>query len=326
MGLYNAGLPTNGTYYMADLTLTFSVPVTNPVLHLVGIGGYYSPGGTLGFTSELGLATTGVTLSKLSGSPELQVTSTSISNNATHPSSTTGSGAASGSILVSGTNISQLVFHVYMRGDGGVSAWAGNGEHSGDAWMMGVSMETAMFVLPLKITDFTAAAEANSAVLQWTANTQEATDHFDVQYSADGSNWQSIGEVKASGSVNDASNYNYVQYSPASGNAFYRIAQVNSDGSFAYTNIQRLAFGGATGSLSFYPNPARDRVTIAAAAASSGSFKSVELLSIDGRVLQVATSFRSGESFDLSSYPAGIYIFVVRNIDGSLQTTKVQKV
>ena len=329
MGLYNAGLPTNGTYYMADLTLTFSVPVTNPVLHLVGIGGYYSPGGTLGFTSELGLATTGVTLSKLSGSPELQVTSTSISNNATHPSSTTGSGAASGSILVSGTNITQLVFHVYMRGDGGVSTWAGNGEHSGDAWMMGVSMETAMFVLPLKITDFTAAAEANSAVLQWTANTQEGTDHFDVQYSADGSNWQSIGEVKVSGSLNDASNYNYVQYSPASGNAFYRIAQVNSDGSFTYTNIQRLAFGGATGSLSFYPNPARDRVTIAAAAASfssSGSFKSVELLSIDGRVLQVATSFRSGDSFDLSSYPAGVYIFVVRNIDGSLQTTKVQKV
>lgn len=325
MGLYNASLPTNGTYYMADVTLTFNVPVTDPVLHVVGIGGYYSPGATLGFTSELGLATTGVTLSKLSGSPELQVTSTSISNNATHPSSITGAGAASGSILVSGTNITQLVFHVYMRGDGGVSTWAGNGEHSGDAWMLGVSMETALFVLPLKITDFTAAAESNSALLQWTANTQENTDHYDVQYSTDGSNWQSLGEVKVSGNLNEPANYNYVQYSPATGSAFYRIAQVNSDGSFSYTNIQRLAFGGVNGALNFYPNPARNRVTIASAGSASGSFKSVELLSIDGRVLQVATSFRAGDSFDLSAYPAGIYIFVVRNIDGSSETTKVQK-
>ena len=329
MGLYNASLPTNGTYYIADLTLTFNVPVTNPVLHLVGIGGYYSPGGTLGFTSELQLATTGVTLSELSGSPELNVTANSILNTAVHPSSTTGSGAASGSILAKGTNITQLVFHVYMRGDGGVSSWAGSNEHSGDAWMVGVSMETSLFVLPLKISAFSAAAEGNSAVLQWTATTQETTDHYDVQYSQDGSNWQSIGAVKVSGSLNEATDYNYVQYSPAPGNAFYRIAQVNSDGSFTYTTIQRLSFGGQPASLSFFPNPARDRVTIASAAfsadASSGSFKSVELLSIDGRVLQVAPGFRSGDSFDLSNYPAGVYIFVVRNTDGSSQTTKVQK-
>jgi hypothetical protein len=323
MGLYNANAPTNGTYYIADLTLTFNNPVTNPVLHLVGIGGYYSPGGTLGFTSELQLATAGVTLSELSGSPELSVTANSILNTAAHPSSVTGSGAASGSILVSGTNITQLVFHVSMRGDGGVNAWAGNNEHSGDAWMVGVSMETALFVLPLNINSFTASAEGNSAVLQWTASTQANTDHFDVQYSQDGSDWQTIGVVKPSGNPDNASNYSYVQYSPASGDAYYRIAQVGSNGSVVYTSIQHLSFGQLSGSLSFYPNPAHGQVTIASSTASN--IKAVQLLSIDGRVLQVATGFRSGDSFDLSSYPAGVYLFVVRNADGTSQTTKVQK-
>jgi hypothetical protein len=327
MGLYNISAPTNGSYYMADLTLTFNFPVTDPVLHLVGIGGYYAPNGnTLGFTSDLYLATTGVTLSELSGSPELTVTPNSIINSAAHPSSVTGSGAASGSILVTGTNITQLVFHIYLRGDGGVNTWAGNNEHSGDAWMVGVSMETSLFVLPLNISSFNASAEGNSAVLQWTAATQENTDHYDVEYSQDGTGWESIGSVKVSGNPNMAGNYNYVQYSPASGSAYYRIAQVGSDGSVSYTSVQRLSFSGLTGSMNFYPNPSHGQVTITSGAGTSGSdVKSVQLLSIDGRVLQVANGFHSGGSFDLSSYPAGVYVFVVRNSDGSTQTSKVQK-
>lgn len=320
MGLYNASLPTNASYYMADLTLTFNVPVTDPVLHLVGIGGYYSPGATLGFTSELYLATTGVTLSELSGSKELTVTSNSILNNATYPSSTTGSGAASGSILVSGTNITQLVFHVYLRGDGGVSTWAGNNEHSGDAWMVGVSMMTSEFVLPLNISSFNAAAEGNSAVLQWTAATQVNTDHFDVEYSQDGTDWQSIGVVKVSGNPSEANNYNYVQYSPASGNAYYRIAQVGNDGSTSYTDIKSLSFGLLSGNVNCYPNPTRGRVTI-----NSAAVKSIQVLSIDGKVLQMAGSFHSGESVDLSSYPAGIYILAIHNVDGTSQVEKIQK-
>jgi hypothetical protein len=323
MGLYNTSAPSDSIYYMADLTLTFNEPVTDPVLHIVGIGGYYSPGGTLGFTSELVLATGGVTLSKLSGSRELSVSSDSILNTARHPSSTTGSGAASGSVLVSGTNITQLVFHVYLRGDGGVSSWARTGEHTGDAWMVGVSTETALYVLPLNISYFNALAEGNSAVLQWTASTQQNTDHFDVEYSQDGSDWQSIGVVKVSANPGMANDYNYVQYSPATGGAYYRIAQVGNDGSVVFTSIQHLFFGQLSGSLSFYPNPARGQVTIASTTASN--IKSVQLLSIDGRVLQLATGFRSGDSFDLSSYPAGIYIFVIRNTDGTSQTSKVQK-
>lgn len=326
MGLFNTSAPTNGTYYMADLTLTFNVPVTDPVLHLVGIGGYYAPGGgTLGFTSELYLATTGVTLSKLSGSRELTVTANSILNNATHPSSTTGSGAASGSILVNGTNITQLVFHIYMRGDGGVSTWAGSNEHSGDAWMVGVSTETSLFVLPLNISSFNASAEGNSAVLQWTATTQQNTDHFEVEYSQDGNAWSGIGTVRVSGEANMANDYNYVQYNPASGSAYYRIEQVNIDGAVTYTNVQHLSFGASAGAMNFYPNPAHGQVTISANGAASGNIKSVQLLSIDGRVLQVATGFHSGDSFDLSNYPSGVYVFVVYNGDGSAQTSKVQK-
>lgn len=318
MGLYNSSLSTSGRYLMATLTLTFNVPVSDPVLQLVGIGGFYS---NLGFTSELEMQPiAGVSLVKLSGSSELNVTGNKILNSAANPSSVTGSGAASGSILVNGTNITQLVFQIYMRGDGGETSWAASGEHTGDAWLLGVSMETSMFVLPLQINNFTATAEGNSSLLEWNATTQDNTDHFSVEYSQDGTNWQSLGNVKAAGSTGSTTSYSYVQYNPAFGNAFYRIAEVNTDGSFTYSSVQRLSFGQASSLTKLYPNPTHGVVTI-----TSSVVKTVELLSIDGKVLQVANGFHSGESIDLSSYPAGVYVLVVRNTDGTSQVEKIQK-
>lgn len=319
MALKNNNLSTSGRYLMATLTVTFSNPVMNPVLHLAGMGGFYS---NLGFSTELELQDTGVTLSKLSGSGELDVTPSKILNSASHPTSTTGSGAATGSVLAAGTNITQLVFNIYMRGDGGESSWSGNNMHMGDAWLIGVSAETSMFVLPVKISDFTASAKGNSTLLQWTTASEQNVDHFVIQYSQDGMSWQNIGEAKASGNSNNPIDYNYVQYSPAAGNNFYRIAEVDIDGSYTYTAVQEVSYSQPGVALSFFPNPARDRVTVIT---GSGLVKAAEVLTIDGKVLQQVTGFRSGESIDLSRYPAGIYILLLQHADGSMQTAKVQK-
>lgn len=322
LGLYNSGVATNGRYYMADLTITFSQPVTNPVLQLVGIGGYFTSGTKLGFTTELDLVTPGVTFSKLSGSVELNVTSTSILNSAVHPSSQTGLGAASGSILVTGTNITQLVFHVYLRGDGGNPAWASSSQHVGDAWLLGVSEQSTLVVLPVKISDFTAIAQGNNALLQWATASEQNSDRFDIEYSTDGLNWQSIGSVKAAGNSTSPKQYSFVQYGPAAGTDFYRIAEVDADGSYCYTPVKEVSFAQAGSRLRYYPNPARDWVTVVT---GSDAPRSVVVMTIDGRVLQQAKSFRSVQSIDLSRYPGGIYILQIRDGSGGLDVLKVQK-
>ncbi|HLG40308.1 MAG TPA: hypothetical protein VI461_11600, partial [Chitinophagaceae bacterium] len=119
--LYNAGASTSGRFYFGDLTITFNQPVTNPIIHIVGFGGFYS---SLGFTTELELQNTGIVLSKLSGSGELNVSSgTKILNSASEPNSNTGAGGASGSVLATGSGINSLTFRVYMRGDGDRPTW-----------------------------------------------------------------------------------------------------------------------------------------------------------------------------------------------------------
>jgi len=55
------GQPFDGRYHMHDLEITFNRPVNNPVLHLVGLGAVFG-GGTNGFTAELELLTSGLSL------------------------------------------------------------------------------------------------------------------------------------------------------------------------------------------------------------------------------------------------------------------------
>jgi hypothetical protein len=328
MGLFTAGTSTTGRYYCATLTITFSSPLTNPVLHVVGLGAIVGGrAGTLGMSTEFDLQTPGVTLSELSGSPELKVNSSQILNSAAHPTATTGSGAASGSILVTGSTISSLVFKVYLRGDGGLTTWSTTTEHTGDAFILGVSSLVATMVLPVTAYGFTAVAQTNHTTqLQWAmgagANmTGASAGFFDVEYSQDQSAWQSIGIIQTTGNANNEQSYNFIHTSPAAGSNYYRLKQVDKEGNFTYSSTRTVFFANAI-QLSFYPNPTIDRVVITGSQASLGS---VSVMTVDGRQLQENDNFISGGSIDLSRYPAGIYLLGIRGISGNTQVLKILK-
>lgn len=125
--------PLNARVQFSDITITFSQPVSNPVIHFTGLGGQvsYSTGGTinytLGFTTDIDLVTPGLTFTKLSGSTYFDVTPGAISNSATNVGASTPGApvagitryAASGTVRVNGTNIQSFTIRTFLRGDGG---------------------------------------------------------------------------------------------------------------------------------------------------------------------------------------------------------------
>ena len=129
----------SGTHKIGRITATFNRAVNNPVLHLASMGG---SSGSLGFSAQLRLVAssgTGVSMRRIAGSSELNVSGNDITNNASTIGATTGSGAASGSVLVSGTNITSLTFDVYIRGDGRGTSWESSNSAAGDSFYFGVS-------------------------------------------------------------------------------------------------------------------------------------------------------------------------------------------
>ncbi|MCL8538629.1 DUF11 domain-containing protein [Chryseobacterium gallinarum] len=137
---FNTDVLNGGTtfaeYEMADLVITFSRPVNDPILHIGGMGGVQ---GQLGFTGffEYKSSNVPVTFVRLSGnSNNFTVNSTFIRNTAQYPTST-GVNSASGSVLVRGKGITSLTMRMWVRGDGGASSWT---TQSGDVVTMGISL------------------------------------------------------------------------------------------------------------------------------------------------------------------------------------------
>jgi Secretion system C-terminal sorting domain len=319
MGLYNANLGTNGTYHIANLTITFSAPISYPVIHIVGLGGTY---GALGMTTQLQLVTTGVTLSELSGSPEFSVTGgTSIVNTAASPAATTGAGAASGSVLVNGSSVTTLEFEIYLRGDGKTPTWSSANEHTGDAWLIGVSGLNTFVALPIGTTSFTAEPQDHSVDLQWTTATQQNSKYFAIQRSQDGLDWAGIGQVAATDNGDNTPQYNFVDRQPLTGANYYRLQLIDADGASVYSPIRNVNFTGATVAMGWYPNPVHDRLTIT----SSSTLRSATLITLDGRILQAFVGITSGQSLDLGMYPSGIYFLIIRTTDGQSRVAKIEK-
>ncbi len=135
------GVPTTDSkVYFADLTLSFSSPVTNPYMHIVALGGFNAD---LGFASELEVITPGITLEKVTGNSSLSVTPTQILNaNASGIEDIcTDNSAACGTIRLRGLSFTEVTFRIYVRGDGGnPEAWAVPNSHTGDQWLVGVTL------------------------------------------------------------------------------------------------------------------------------------------------------------------------------------------
>jgi hypothetical protein len=335
-----ATLPANtARYQYADLTLTFNRAVVNPVVHVTGLGGSFTTSSVkTGYTTELDLLTTGVTLSRLSGSTELTVNSTHILNNATAPDGTTGSGAASGSVLVTtpSQGITTLVFRVYMRpaAAGGTIHGDNASTHLGDGWIISVSTRTsttsttpptlaAPTPLPVKLVDFTAQAApgGRSAQLAWTTASEVNNAYFDVERSLDGATYAQLGRIAGQGGKTTVTAYTFVDQQelgtqPAN-LVYYRLRQVDLDGTATYSPVRpvRLGAAQAAGQASLYPNPAQASTTLDLSTLPTAASYQVQVLDATGRQVQrLLVDGGQAQALDLSPLAPGLLTVLVTGV------------
>lgn len=339
-----ATLPANtARYQYADLTLTFSHAMVNPVVHLTGLGGSFTTGGVkTGYTTELDLLTKGPTMSRLSGSNELTVNNTQILNNAAAPDGGTGSGAASGSVLVSTSSqgVTSLVFRIYLRpaAAGGTLHGDNASTHLGDGWIMSVSTRTAttaatqttLAPLPVKLVSFTAqaAADGRSARLAWATASETNNAYFEVERSFDGTTYAPLGRVAGQGVKTTNTSYAFVDQQslgtqPAS-LVYYRLRQVDLDGTATYSPVRPVRLGAANAaqiSLSLYPNPAQASTTLDLSALPATASYQVLVLDATGRQMQrLLLAGGQAQPLDLSALTPGLLTVLVTGTqaDGTL--------
>lgn len=118
--------------------------------------------------------------------------------------------------------------------------------------------------LPVSLLDFYATTKNTSVILNWSTASEINNSGFEVQRKTAAGNWINIGYVKGSGTSYSIHYYNYVDENLAPGRYYYRLKQLDLNGSYEYSPITSANIG-ATEKFTLeqnFPNPFRSETTI----------------------------------------------------------------
>ncbi|MBS1589807.1 MAG: T9SS type A sorting domain-containing protein, partial [Bacteroidetes bacterium] len=183
--------------------------------------------------------------------------------------------------------------------------------------------------LPIKLISFIARASENNSLLQWQTSSEENTEHFVIERSDDGVNFEQIGKQKAFGNHSDFNNYSFVDKGVGANHSkvFYRLRMIDFDGRTNFSNVQSVRFGRDVVSVTTQPNPFHDKLMISIYSREGGSTL-VTLSDLQGKVVYSTSVITSIGQNDLSIQPtnlaSGMYVLRVSNKEGFF-TQKIVK-
>jgi hypothetical protein len=110
--------------------------------------------------------------------------------------------------------------------------------------------------LPIELISFTAEPINNTVQLNWITASELNNDHFTIQRSTDGKEFEDLAQVKGAGTTSEETRYSYVDENPGSDSLYYRLMQTDIDGNSTSSNVVRVV-SGEVNSLIGFPNPVR---------------------------------------------------------------------
>jgi hypothetical protein len=141
-------------------------------------------------------------------------------------------------------------------------------------------------LLPVDLTYFSAEKNGANVDLNWQTASEVNSAYFEIQRSVDGVNFETISSLEAAGYSNSLINYSFVDESPARGLNYYRIKEVDSDGTTQFSDVAVVDYvtGNALLQLAMYPNPMEENAILNFEMPSAGNAK-IEVFDALGKVV-----------------------------------------
>ena len=126
-----------------------------------------------------------------------------------------------------------------------------------------------------------------------------------MEYSTDGEDWNTAGTVAITS--NAQSDYSFEQPDIPSGNIYYRIKEIDEDGTYVYSRIILLNNNNEQHQYVVFPNPANNTIQVIAPYGVSGNC-TIELFDATGRKLIQTTMNTSNLEINTTNIPDGSYL------------------
>ena len=175
-------------------------------------------------------------------------------------------------------------------------------------------------VIPVELTSFTAIAKDDNVLLSWITSTETNNMGFDIERRSTKSNsgWQKLGFISGKGTTTEKSNYSFVDKNPAEGKSYYRLRQIDFDGSSKIYNSVEVDFETVKEySLSQnYPNPFNPGTEINYTLAKSGNVTLKVYNLLGSEIATLVNGFmeagKHSVKFDANNITSGIYFYTIK--------------
>ncbi len=177
---------------------------------------------------------------------------------------------------------------------------------------------TSCAALPVTFSNFDVKLQESGVLVSWSTASEQNNDHFEVERSGEAKTFSSLGVVKGNGNSNAISKYQFTDNAPLPGMNYYRIRQVDLDGSVSYSTMRAIENRNAVSVL--YPNPGKDEVNIRNVV--SGSV--ITIADKNGRTIKTLKATQKEINIPVAEFGSGIYeVSVFDNASGFLSRHKL---
>jgi len=181
-------------------------------------------------------------------------------------------------------------------------------------------------IVPVELNSFTATANGKEVTLNWSTATELNNQGFEVQRKFGSNDFVTVGSVKGYGTTTSPNQYSYVDKLIDPGKYFYRLKQIDFNGTFEYSDVIEVEVRSVDKFAleQNYPNPFNPTTTIGYILQEKSNAK-LTLLNAIGEEIAVLVNKEQDKGyhkveFDAANLSSGVYFYQLKA--GSYVETK----
>ena len=172
-------------------------------------------------------------------------------------------------------------------------------------------------VLPINLLSFTATKKQTSVLLNWQTAVETNNNYFSIERSNNSNaNFKEIGRVNSKDNFSQIQQYSFEDIAPLNGVNYYRLKQVNKDGSATTSKIALVDFT-KDAIIKLYPNPVKSTINIDGLSGTT----TLSIIDVNGKVLATTKTMNNNYNWNIKTLPPGNYYL---RIDAGKKITTIK--